>query len=196
MAFRPVLYTIATALLLTTVFSSTSDAQWRGFRQPGQNVVRWLGHGYSAGYHSQTPGPNSDYYNPYSVHNSLLISQQGGGYASDSYSYFGYQPEGASSSSDAPNGTGPGPQNQGGQLITPSFEPAVPEQNGGPDDKSNDSVDDAGESIDDNSAATRAKLRLDSNDFTPASFSRRDQSNTNSNSEWSLDNPFDDKYGQ
>ena len=73
MAFRPVLFTIATALLLITVFSSTSEAQRRGFCQPGQNTFRWLGHGYSAGYHWQNPGPNSDYYNPYSVHNSLLI---------------------------------------------------------------------------------------------------------------------------
>ena len=75
MPLRPVLSIVICAVLLTTVFSSTGSAQWRGNRQPGQLVFRWLGQGYGPGYHWQNPGPNSNYYNPYSDHNSRLISR-------------------------------------------------------------------------------------------------------------------------
>jgi hypothetical protein len=42
-------------------------AQWAPYsRQPVRTVDRWLGVGYSQGYHWRNPGPNSDYYSPYS----------------------------------------------------------------------------------------------------------------------------------
>lgn len=37
--------------------------------------LRWLGQGYSDGYHRHNPGYDTSYYNPYSAHNSTLISQ-------------------------------------------------------------------------------------------------------------------------
>lgn len=40
-------------------------------RQP----LRWLGQGFSDGYHRKNPGYDTSYYNPYSSHNSNLISQ-------------------------------------------------------------------------------------------------------------------------
>lgn len=57
-------------LLVVTVFSSVGAAQVRK-RQP---VLRWMGQGFGDGYHQCNRGPNSDYYNPYSTHNSLLHS--------------------------------------------------------------------------------------------------------------------------
>lgn len=54
--------------LMATVFSSDCSAQ---LHRP----MRWLGQGFSDGYHRCNPGPNSDYYDPYTVHNSLLIHQ-------------------------------------------------------------------------------------------------------------------------
>lgn len=56
-------------VLLATIFSSVSSAQL------GQKAFRWLGEGYGPGYNRCNPGPNSDYYNPYSAHNSMLISR-------------------------------------------------------------------------------------------------------------------------
>ena len=43
--------------------------------QPVHRVGRFLGNGYSAGYHHCNPGPDVGYYNPYSAHNSYLVSQ-------------------------------------------------------------------------------------------------------------------------
>ena len=43
--------------------------------QPVHRVGRFLGTGYSAGYHHCNPGPDVGYYNPYSAHNSYLVSQ-------------------------------------------------------------------------------------------------------------------------
>ncbi len=37
--------------------------------------MRWAGHGIGPGYHWRNPGPNTDYYNPWTMHNSHLISQ-------------------------------------------------------------------------------------------------------------------------
>lgn len=62
---------VLSGVLVITVLSSVSSAQLRN-RQP---LFRWLGQGFGDGYHQCNPGPNSDYYNPYSAHNSLLHSQ-------------------------------------------------------------------------------------------------------------------------
>jgi hypothetical protein len=50
------------------------QAQCHPWKQPGQKALRWLGGGWSAGYHGENPGYDSRYYHPYSAHNSTLIS--------------------------------------------------------------------------------------------------------------------------
>lgn len=55
-------------VMVVTIFSSVSTAQNR-------RLSRWGGEWFSDGYHRGNPGPNSDYYNPYTAHNSLLISE-------------------------------------------------------------------------------------------------------------------------
>lgn len=69
MLLKRVFGSIFCLVMVVTVFSSVSSAQFR------TGPLRWLGDGFSDGYHRCNPGPNSDYYNPYSAHNSLLISQ-------------------------------------------------------------------------------------------------------------------------
>jgi hypothetical protein len=63
--------------LLITLFSvalvQEADAQWYPYgARPVRSLDRWLGIGYSAGYHTQNPGPDSDYYQPYSDLNTGL----------------------------------------------------------------------------------------------------------------------------
>jgi len=65
--------------LLTTLFSfalvQDADAQWYPYgARPVRTLDRWLGIGYSAGYHTQNPGPDTDYYQPYSDLNTGLQS--------------------------------------------------------------------------------------------------------------------------
>lgn len=50
--------------------------QWRAWNQPVQKPLRFLGGGWSGGYHWRNPGYDSSYYHPYSAHNSLRISDQ------------------------------------------------------------------------------------------------------------------------
>ena len=64
---------ILSIVMVVTLFSSIGTAQI-------QRPLRWLGQGFSDGYHKCNPGPNSDYYNPYTAHNSMLISQNPGMY--------------------------------------------------------------------------------------------------------------------
>ena len=68
---------IFAAVLFALIGNQTTsvEAQHLRSRQPFQAGFRWLGQGWSAGYHHQNPGPNSDYYNPYTAHNSMLISR-------------------------------------------------------------------------------------------------------------------------
>ncbi len=61
-------------LLNGTGDRSTCHAQWRVLHQPGQNVTRWLGQGFSAGYHFRTPGPRTDYYQPFGFQHRYLLS--------------------------------------------------------------------------------------------------------------------------
>ncbi len=67
---------LGAALSFATTYECT--AQWKPLSQPGQKVIRGLGHGWSAGYHWRTPGHDSSYYNPYSHHNSSRITQDYG----------------------------------------------------------------------------------------------------------------------
>lgn len=66
------------ALLMTLIswaWVQSASAQWYPYgARPVRTVDRWLGVGYSAGYHTQNPGPDSDYYQPYSDVNSSLQS--------------------------------------------------------------------------------------------------------------------------
>jgi len=59
----------ALVAIVTTSFLSTFASA-----QPIQKPLRWLGQGYSAGYHRCNPGPDTSYYNPWNAHNSMLIS--------------------------------------------------------------------------------------------------------------------------
>ncbi|MDA7858708.1 hypothetical protein N9B22_01440 [bacterium] len=56
---------ILPVMMVVTVLSSTSFAQ-------KSRYLRWAGYGISDGYHVANPGPNSDYYDPYTKHNSGL----------------------------------------------------------------------------------------------------------------------------
>ena len=127
------------AVLAIAVFAdpSSSDAQHLRSRQPLQAGFRWLGQGWSAGYHHRNPGPNTDYYNPYTAHNSMLISQQPG-YQEPQHQY-GNRPNsgGVPASVYAPtSGTNSGGYYGYGQSIRPTFVPS---------DDANDPVDETGE---------------------------------------------------
>ena len=54
--------------LMATLFLSTTELQAQR-RTPLRNMVRQLGHGWSSGYHAQTPGHDSSYYSPWSEQN-------------------------------------------------------------------------------------------------------------------------------
>ncbi len=89
MLIRSLSITIVAVLLSTTLLASDSSAQWRGARQIGQRGLRVMGHGYSAGYHWKNPGHDSSYYNPYSAHNSNLVTQP---WRNQGHLYEGFDP--------------------------------------------------------------------------------------------------------
>ena len=114
---------------------SESQAQIRN-RPIAQEVGRFLGLGWGNGYHCRTPGPQADYYNPYSAHNSYLVSrhQNPGRYSNMSTGYAidaigGIGGMGGS----IPHSVYTGTQSRDfsvfeslpGQTVTPSFEPVV-----------------------------------------------------------------------
>ena len=58
---------IAAGLLLSQWTVDSAVAQWSpAAARPVRSLDRWLGIGYSSGYHWRNPGPNTDYYHPYS----------------------------------------------------------------------------------------------------------------------------------
>ncbi len=67
MGFLKVAKLALSAVVIATLFGSVASAQ------PFQKPLRWLGEGFSAGYHRCNPGPDADYYNPWNAHNSMLI---------------------------------------------------------------------------------------------------------------------------
>ena len=119
-----------TALFVCMSSDSESHAQHRR-RQAGAELGRFLGFGYGNGYHCRTPGPNTDYYNPYSEHNSHLVShyQQGSNFSNHYYngggidqnyvphSVYQGQSQGAGSNGYSVFDSVPG------QTLTPTFEP-------------------------------------------------------------------------
>ncbi len=73
MTLQRILIVTTAVLMLTMLLSTESSAQSRLKRH--QPVGRFLGLGWGlSGYHYCNPGPNSDYYNPYTVRNSVLMS--------------------------------------------------------------------------------------------------------------------------
>ena len=61
-------------LLVVVVGAGVVEGQGQGTFRPFQRLDRWLGLGNGPGYNWQNPGPDSSYYNPWSAHNSSLIS--------------------------------------------------------------------------------------------------------------------------
>ena len=70
--------TALVALLVVSVSAATSQAQWfHAGVKPVRSVDRWLGIGWSGGYHWRNPGPDSDYYNPYGEAQATYIDHAG-----------------------------------------------------------------------------------------------------------------------
>ena len=118
------------AIFGSFLIESESQAQIFSRRPPGQELGRFLGLGWGNGYHCRTPGPQADYYNPYSAHNSHLVSRSGnvGRYSNMNT---GYAVGGMGGS--IPHSVYTGTQSNGfsvfeslpGQTVTPSFEPVT-----------------------------------------------------------------------
>ncbi len=66
--------------VVLSIGSSVASAQpvgdrWTSLVRPVQGTARFLGFGYSRGYHQKSPGPDSRYYHPYTIQNSNLIAR-------------------------------------------------------------------------------------------------------------------------
>ncbi len=197
MSFRPALYMLLSAVLLTTVMTSVSSAQWNGSRQTSLRPLRFLGQGWGAGYHHCNPGPNVDYYNPYSAHNSALISQGGmmagsnGGYQSFSMDSGSVPYSSFSPSSTMPSGNFDSlPGESIDATFHTTFQESVPVQATPPTESKPNETDTTIES--DGAILTWPKSSTDgSNDFKPASFSRSTTEAQSSAADWSIEDPFD-----
>ena len=179
MSLRTVFCLLVSALLLTTVFSSESSAQrLRSGLQGQRRPLRILGHGWSAGYHWRTPGPNSDYYNPYSAHNSMLKSS---GTDGDFFPYGGrprYSPTGE-----------PNYETLHGDPVE-GFEPAAPSD---PAAEGEATIDD-GANFRRNRKTIRPFAMRPSNDFVPASH--LNQAPPRQNADWSMQDHFNHPSGR
>ncbi len=60
---------------ITATDESHGQQRWTHLLRPDQGTARFLGLGYGHGYHKSNPGPNSDYYNPYTTQNNSRISR-------------------------------------------------------------------------------------------------------------------------
>ena len=72
MSLKKVSLVALAVFIICGSFVTSCQAQNTFRRQRG---LRWLGQGFGDGYHRQNPGYDTSYYNPYSAHNSLLLSQ-------------------------------------------------------------------------------------------------------------------------
>ena len=118
--------TLAVALFaVLSSLTSECQAQQRRF-VPFQEINRFLGVFQGAGYHCANPGQNTDYYNPYSAHNSRLVYPNepargvGQGYMlfdADSVPHSSYTGRDQSQHSVF--------ESLPGQTVQPNFEPAV-----------------------------------------------------------------------
>lgn len=129
---------LSVAAVVGSMFG-TSESQAQHFR-PGQELGRLLGVGIGNGYHCRTPGPNVDYYNPWSATNSHLVSryQDTGAWQSGHGGMQGLSDPNQFVPHRVYTGHSDGYsvfENVPGQTLTPSFEPAdkmnVPKPNAG-----------------------------------------------------------------
>ena len=67
--------TVCLILGLLVTAASTANAQYRAPFNVVPRINRALGHWNGFGYHTCNPGPDSSYYNPWTVKNSYLISR-------------------------------------------------------------------------------------------------------------------------
>ena len=120
--------TLTIAVVLFAVLSSlTSECQAQRRRfVPGQELGRFLGVFQGPGFHCANPGQNTDYYNPYSAHNSQLI------YPNEpqlnlnrGYSLFDADSVPHSSYTGRDNGQHSVFETLPGQTVQPIFEPAI-----------------------------------------------------------------------
>lgn len=187
MFLRPVFCLLVSAVLLTTAFSSESSAQWRRSGLQGQKrPLRVLGHGYSAGYHWRNPGPNSDYYNPYSAHNSLLMSngsQQGEFGFFPNYGQPRYSPTGEPNFETLP-----------GNPIPGDFTPANPTDPSDNPAADSEATNDDGASYQPSINSIRPPATPGTNDFVPASH--LNQRHPIQESDWSMQDPFNNPNGR
>jgi len=117
------------AIFGSLLIESESQAQLFS-RRAGQEIGRFLGLGYGNGYHCRTPGPQADYYNPYSAHNSYLVSRnQTPGRYSNMNTGYAIGGMGGSIPHSAYTGTKSDDysvfESLPGQTVTPSFEPVT-----------------------------------------------------------------------
>jgi hypothetical protein len=106
---------------------SQCQAQRRRFVL-GQEIGRYLGAGTGAGYHCANPGQSTDYYNPYSDHNSMLISaNQPYGDTGQRYPSFGFNNDSIPHSVYTGQDTSQYStlDSLPGRTVEPTFEPAT-----------------------------------------------------------------------
>ena len=120
------------AFLGCCLVGSESQAQLFRRHTPGQELGRFLGLGYGNGYHCRTPGPQADYYNPWSAKNSHLVSRYNTGPFSNLNTGYavggtrGYVPHSVYAGSQPSPGESVF-ESLPGQSVKPTFEP-VPER--------------------------------------------------------------------
>jgi len=186
------IHLLIAAVLFTLISTQTdsSDAQNLRSRQPLQAGFRWLGQGWSAGYHHRDPGPNTDYYNPWTAHNSMLISKMPG-YQDPRHSQYGNQYGHPNASyqnySDHSNW-----DQDLTQSIEPTFIPTDADPNEEPDDEDDTSNDfDTGDSSDDDS-----DFGSDENaDFEDSSFDDDDAFDKEDSAFDDFDSDFESEAG-
>lgn len=56
------------------LFAQPLGDRWTSLARPVQGTARFMGFGYSRGYHKGNPGPDSSYYNPHTLKNSQRVA--------------------------------------------------------------------------------------------------------------------------
>ena len=172
MSLKKILLVVTTSLVVFGGLSLPCQAQSLGqlSQLNRRRPLRWLGQGYSDGYHRCNPGHDTSYYNPYTAHNSNLVSQSPEYQAllaqqasqQPTQRFFAGVPFSVYA---APNQLTPGLHNLPGQQVQGSFSPSVGsgvDENSFEDD--NDFEDDS-DFEDDNDFREDDEFRDDDNDF-------------------------------
>ena len=135
------LTTLTIAVVLFAVLSSLTtecQAQRRRF-VPGQELGRFLGVFQGPGFHCNNPGQNTNYYNPYSAHNSRVIYPNEPRRVGSGYSLFDADSVPHSSYTGRDSRQHSVFESLPGQSVQPSFEPAVDRTKKGGQDADSDS---------------------------------------------------------